>query len=275
MILLALGVGGACLWPMGLNGAIVDAGPWLLSPEGLGLVGLALPAAMLGLLLSATGHPATGLFVLAVAWSVPATLGGPIDPWLRRVEGASAYGGLSVEACLFAGLLAGYVLLLRAARPRLRDRLPRVLTSNHLGPDDPWGVAPVPLLIALATASLVGGGLAWALIQSSYTGQVTGGLVIAFTVAGLVAQSTSPRASLLGVALAPLVVCIAGAAWAATRFGDATDLLAAWFDGQVWGIALARPLDYASSGVAGSVLGFTLGQAFAQAKQAQADTTAA
>lgn len=266
LVTLSVLVGGACLWSMGEGEAVADAGPWLLSGEGVALLLRALPAVGLGLIAAAAGHPASGLFIVSVCLLMPAMVGGPLDPWLYRLGEASGYGTLLAESLAYGVLLAGFALLARGLRPVLRPRLPASLRSEHLGDDDPWGLSAVPLAVNLAIAALVGGVLAWGLLRSSYTGQVTGGLLGAFVLGAMAAHSFAPRVSLLGVALAPMVVAAVGYLGVLVSYGDAEALLAAWFRGELWGLALARPIDYAAAGTAGSVAGFGLGQALARAR---------
>ena len=267
VLTLSLILGGACLWPMGDGHAVVDAGPWLLRGEGVMLVVLALPAVALGLIASAAGHPGAGLFVLAVSLLMPAMVGGPIDPWLLRLESPGAFTAMAVESLAYAGLIAAYAVVIRALRPKLRGALPGPLRSEHLGSDDPWRLQPASIATTLGAMVLVGGVFAWLLLRSSYTGQVTGGLLAAFVLAGLIVHSFVPRPSLLATAIAPCVVGAIGFLLVTVQFATADDLLKAWFAGDLPGLALARPIDYASAGVAGGVMGAGLAQALAHARE--------
>ena len=268
----ALIVGGACLWPAGRLAGAAEAGPWLLSSEGVWLLLLAIPAAALGLGVSATGHPTAGVFVVAVSLLVPAVMGGPIDARLYRLDSVASYGGMGLEATAYLLLLAGYAWSVRRLRPPLRQRLPMNLRCAHHGDDgaaDPWGFAPVPLLLNLAAATLVGGVLSVVLLRSSLSGQVVAGLLLAFGLGGFAARSISPRPSYLGAIAAPLIVALIGYAWVLVRFPDPPSLLAAWFGGELWGLATARPIDYASAGVAGAILGIGGAEALAHARSLQ------
>lgn len=295
LIALALLVGGGCLWWAGREAMSVGHGAELLSPGGVKLLLLALPAAALGMIVSATGHPATGLFVVGVCLLIPAAVGGPIDATLYRLQSVSVYGSMLAEAAVWLGLLGGYAVLLRESRDRLRRVLPAWLTRAAAGGDpagpsepgqaeqtrpteqaasDPWGFSPVPLLTNLGIAVIVGGVLGVVLLQSSRTGQVFAGLILAFTAAGAAAQSLAPRMSVAGVIASPMVVAGIGYAWVLVRFRDSESVLKAWFTGELWGLATARPIDFAAAGVTGCVIGIGIARGVARARIAHLEAAA-
>jgi hypothetical protein len=278
LIIVALLIGGGFLWWAGREAMVVGHAAALLSPGGVKLVLLALPAAALGMFVSATGHPATGLFVLGVCLLIPAAVGGPIDAELYRLQSVSRFGWMLAESALWLALLAGYAMVLKASRERLRNVLPQGLkraAGAGLHGDrseatdaeaDPWGFAPIPLLTNLGIAVIVGGVLGVVLLQSSRTGQVFAGLILAFAAAGAVAQSLAPRMSVVGVIASPLVVAGIGYAWVLVRFRDSETLLGDWFTGDLWGLATARPIDFASAGITGCVIGIGIARGIARAR---------
>ncbi|MFW6335668.1 MAG: hypothetical protein ACOC3G_00865 [Phycisphaeraceae bacterium] len=280
LILVALLLGGGFLWWAGRDAMVVGQGAQLLSPGGVMLLLLALPAAGLGLIVSATGHPATGLFVLGVCLLIPAAVGGPIDAELYRLQSVSRFGVMLAEAALWLALLVGYAALLKASRGKLRNVLPgsllRAMLAEGAGGQsdaehdepDPWGFSPVPLLTSLGIAVIVGGVLGVVMLQSSRTGQVFAGLILAFAAAGALARSVAPRMSVVGVIASPLVVAGIGYAWVLVRFRDNEALLKAWFTGELWGLATARPIDFASAGVTGCVIGIGIARGIARARLA-------
>lgn len=280
LILVALLLGGGFLWWAGRDAMLVGHGAELLSPGGGMLLLLTLPAVALGLIVSATGHPATGLFVLGVCLLIPAAMGGPIDAELYRLQSVSRFGVMLAESALWLALLVGYALVLRASRLRLRNVLPGGLlratlpegsqgTSDAKADEsDPWGLSPVPLLTSLGIAVIVGGVLGVVLVQSSRTGQVFAGLMLAFAAAGALARSLAPRMSVTGVIASPMVVAGIAYAWVLVRFRDSEALLKAWFTGELWGLATARPIDFASAGVTGCVIGIGIARGIARARLA-------
>mgnify|MGYP006266517875 CR=1 FL=1 len=286
LIALALLIGGGCLWWTARDG-LLGGGMGMLIGGGWELLLLALPAAAMGVVVSATGHPATGLFVLGVCLLIPAAVSGPIDAALYRLQSVSRFGVMMAEAAMWLVLLLGYAAVLASLRQRVRDALPRVLTgrpggaheveepnAGH-GERDPWGFSPLPLVTNLGIAVIVGGVLGVVLLQSSQTGQVFAGLMLAFAAAGAAAQSFAPRMSVAGVIASPLVVAAIGYAWVLVRFRDNEAVLRAWFEGELWGLATARPIDYASAGVTGCVIGIGIARGIARARAVHLEAASA
>jgi hypothetical protein len=52
-------------------------------------------------------------------------------------------------------------------------------------------------------------------------------------------------------------------------------LLGAWFAGDLWGLATARPIDYVSAGVTGCVIGIGIARGIARARLAHTEAASA
>ncbi len=240
------------------------------------LAAVALPVLAACLLVSTTGNVLSGFFVLGVSLAVLAGAGGPIDGWMHRTfdhAGASAlaggfwsgYPGLLLETVFLTALVVGLGLAIQTLRRPLRERLPGLAVSLHLGPPHPVSLTHLHTLAGMVISTLVSGGMAWVLLRTGSTGQVLGSLILAFTLGSFMAQMLAPAGNALGFLISPALVAVVGYAWAMQT--PASAMQHAWIHDQLPGLALALPLYYFSAGL----LGASLGAGWAQAFSAKAD----
>jgi len=274
MILLALGVGALCWASAGDGSAWADGGPWLLSGDAATLLLLGVPAVLLGLWVSVTGHPVAGMFVCGGSLMLPAWIGGPIDPWLYASEQPGGYIHAIIESFVWAVLIAGMAMACRIVRSQFRDRLSERLASRHFGASDPWFGPMLPTLIGFMLATAVGLGMTFVLVQSSATGQVTWSVFVAFVVAGLVSQVTVRGGGILVVLLSPMLAAVLGYGYTIMSHANDVALLSAWYSEQLMGWAMVRPIDYASAGLAGCAIGIGVGQALDISRQSTQEQSA-
>jgi hypothetical protein len=232
------------------------------------LLAAGLPAVLLGTLTSAWGHPLTGVFAVAVSLCIVAGAGGGIDGFLWRQTLPGGYANLLAESILWLAALAGLLVLVQRLRGPIRRRLPNLATEQHLGGKMKLRLPDSTSIVAGLVTAGIGALLANFLLQSTAVGQVIGSLILAFLIAALLGQIIIPQANPVGILLSPLIV--AAATYAYVVFfggyrGDAA-VLAAWYHGELPGLALALPIYYASAGVAGSALGIGMAQAFEHAR---------
>ena len=224
-----------------------------------------LPAAVLAVMVSATGHPLSGVFSTAAGLGVLAAATGPIDGYLRRMTLPEGFGRLGFEVLL---LFVGWGCLLAVlgwVRGPIRDRLPKRLRGPHIG----GGLGRLDRSAALAglVCAVVGGVLANVLIQSSDSGQVIGSLVLAFALGGMAGQMALGPSNPTAILLSPAVVAIVAYWWVMIDQTSGEQVLATWYAGKLPGAALALPIHYASAAVAGCALGIGWAQTMIAAKQ--------
>lgn len=250
--------------------SLLDARVGVLA-GGLVLLALGLPALVMGLGVSATGHPLSGVFSVSVGLLFLAGAGGSAEGYLRRHALPAGYGWLLVEALLWAGLVLGLLAAVHRLRPGLRRRLARLATpkQKHWGDEIRLGPPDGRAMLAGVVAAAAGGVGCVVLVQSEATGQVIGSLVLSFTLAGLLAQMLVGPANPVGVLLSPLAVAVGayGYVLVGAGYGSEDALLAAWYARELPGPALVLPIFYASAGVAGAAMGIGLGQAVHAARE--------
>ena len=263
--------------------------------EGLTLLASAMPilavmkfalvmllAAIVGAFVGAWGNPLAGVFTMATALACAAVAGGGIDQWLGRVDSSRIYLTWAVEAGLWTALVWSLGSMCLEGGSRLRSRV-RSLTddSDQLSADSPTSDResqdqpsaatrdPIRRLLAdtrtLPKAVQTGGALAAAMIVGSIAGsilmptsdtwQVVWGLIVAYAIAGLVADQLFPRAQPMAILLSPLCSAVLWYLLAGLTGGEGDAMLQAYYTGQLWHMALALPIHYASAGVAGAAVG--------------------
>jgi len=245
---------------------------------------ISIPIAAMAAIVSAGGHPLSGLFVAATSLIIYTGMGGSIDSWIRAADSPASYRTLAIEMILWQ-IGAMLVLTLSALLRRwLRNRwswLSHEEFSDHsirlLSP------SPATFLAGLVTAA-VGGVATMVLLRSPDTGQVIGALVVAFTAGGLAGQYCFPTMrNPLGMLLAPAVVACIAYLYVSMQYSSSQDMLAAYFNQATPGTtmkdrlpaaAMALPIHYISSGLAGTILGIGLGQVIHVAQKQTVATTA-
>lgn len=226
-----------------------------------------LPAVGLGLFTAGTGHPLSGVFVVSAALVFLAVAGGAIDGLLWRIEVPSAYLWLTFEMLLWAALLVGVVALVQRYRLRVRRAAGVFRTDEHWGEGIDLGVPDSQGWLAGLIAAGVGALLANLLIQSTDVGQVIGGLLVAFTLAAMLAQMVLPTTKPAAIVLCPIVVAVLGYLQTWFGYADGDALKAAWYAEDLSGLAMALPIHYASAAVAGCVLGVGAAQSLDRARE--------
>jgi len=253
--------------------SLVDArvGMWR---AGLVLFLLGVPAILGGLYVSAAGNPMSGLFTTAFCLLILAGRGGAIEGVMhRQASGGGLYVQLGMELALWALAWCFLMFVIRKFRDTVRGRwVPvRLMTpfSEELTEEETpkFVVAFKPVM-----AGILCGALGWLgctyLIQSPSSGQVIGAILLAFTVAGVVARLIIPTGNVVFLILSPLIAgFIAYGQMALTHGGiTGTDLIALFQKGELPGPALALPIHWASAGLVGVTTGIGIAQALLRVK---------
>lgn len=175
-----------------------------------------------------------GVFAAAFGLAVLSFRGGTVSTVLRDLTPAATYGMFLAETVLLAGIAAVGMLVCRFLAPLpplalLDDEVPPKLTDRLLS-------------VGLQTAiTLV---LVLVLGQSDDKKQALAAVGIASLVATLVADQSLPVGFTPLAVMAPFAAALVGYAWALTAGGNNPS-----------GLVCAVPLDYASFGVAGTMMG--------------------
>jgi hypothetical protein len=295
MMLAALIIGTLCLLPIlpMLTAADGSSGLSLLDArigpvQACGLIILAsLPALLLGLYLSASGNPLSGVFTLGFALMILSAHGGSMTGLIWRqaerprdeASGGSIFMQLEIEMMLWALGWCAVMVLIRLLRTPIRDRLvPKRLRTTFssqmeiVEDDTPRFVLHVrPGMAGLLCASL-GFVLAKVLMQTPTTGQVIGSILLAFLVAGLAARLIIPTGNVVYLLLSPLAVGFATYAIAAVIHGSVSgdELILRWQRGEITGPTFAMPIHWASAGLVGVSIGIGMAQAIDRVRVAEA-----
>ena len=274
----ALVVGGLVWsWAAGPMGAADASGGISLFDARIGvlpglvlMVAAGLPALGLGVFVSATGNPLSGVFTVACGLMFVAIGGGPIDGYLQRHALPGAYGWLLAEMVLWAGLWGALLVGLMRGRAWLRPRVGRLSTEAYWPePEEGYTNWPsVRSLLAGLVSAAVAGGMCTVLLPVTDTGQVVGSLLLGFIIGGLLGQLVAPQASPVAILLSPAALGVAAYGYVLLSPALSTEqqVLAAWYGRELWGPALALPIFYASAGVAGAAIGVGMGQSISQAR---------
>ncbi len=234
------------------NHPLLTAG-WVLI---LGLV--ATGAAVLGRL----GSRVSAALALAAALTVMAWQSGSAEGWFRRMadlHGGAAYRHLILESSVWLIVWFAWLLGMGAWSRQFPG-----LAKHRRGLG--WGPR-LSGLVAGAITAVVGGVMAYIIIQTTARGQVIFGLLVAFTIGGLVSRLFVHRAGPIPVLLSPLLVACIGYALVGLQLQDPGALSAAWrSESQALRLGFALPIHYASAGVLGASLGLGLGGMFDDAQ---------
>jgi len=240
----------------------------------LALVALLAPVAAMGLVVSAMGNRLGGVFATAAALAVLAIAAGPADGWYGRAELPTGYWPLAIEALLWAGLWALLLALIDRLSPPVAGGLPRVISSDRPSHATRFHLPGGQGLIGCVIAAALGGVVSNVLLRSSDVGQVTGALIVGFTVGGVVARASVPSASPTAIVLSPMLAAMVGYGYLATRFITRDAVLAAKYQDALLGLGLALPIHYAAAGVAGAAIGLGLGHSLEHNAQQEKQTPA-
>ncbi len=238
---------------------------------------LGVPVVALGLFVSTTGHPLSGIFTVAAALAILAGTGGSIDGWLiRHVEAdalPAAYTGLIGEVLLWQiGVVIMLTVIARLRSP-LRTRYPALAYDDHLGVDVHIRLPQMQAVVAGVASAVIAGFFAYHLIRSTDAGQVMWSLILAFTAGGCLAHLTFPHSNPVGILLSPALVAIAAYTWImlGTPFHSSDGVLELAFNLRYRvplpaGLAFALPIHYVAAGTVGTTLGIGLAHAFEASK---------
>ncbi len=238
-----------------------------LFPALLILIVAGLPAIIAGLITASTGNPLTGAFTISLSLMPLAALGGSIEGYLRRTDLPTGYRPLAVEAFIWLILMAVVFVLIDRLRIGVRPSLEKLAVKRHLGTRTnmtlPGGR---PLLAGLVTAGL-GAFICNILIQTADGGQVNCSLILGFGTAALIAQMAVPQRNPLVILLCPMLVAAGAYLYTASAYPTTDDLLYALHSRSIFKLALALPVQYASSGIVGCTLGVGLAQTLDHARR--------
>lgn len=265
------------------------AGRWFSIPEHAGYeVSLALqPASASGLLLTgvvlflATGVATAiagsvrfdaGLFGAAVGLAALSARGGPMRYVTQAAGGSNVFYAMAAELLVLAAMLGlawfGLWLLYRQGRltgDALRDGLK----------DQPHSTTD--RLLALGTQAGATAILVLLLARTDEKKQVLAAVCVASFLATLLAYAVSPARPSVWFWAGPVVVGVIGYLAASATWGSTPS--AAWKSGQLGGFLapLARPLplDYASLGTAGAIMGYWTSRQWQRAKELETEAAQA
>lgn len=257
---------------------LLFSGSGMLMTLGLTLL-VSLPVLAIATIVSAGGHPLSGVFVAGTSLLFITGAGGPIDGWLYNLHSPADYRLLSVEMILWQ---IGTMLLLLAI-VRSRKPLQAAIPWLKAGQDD---LHPSPDVVTMPTPASLGSGLVCAavaavvgmvLIRSSDAGQVIGSLIVAFAAGGAAGQLVFPaHRQSLSMLCAPALVAIVAYLYVSVNYSSQEELLRAWFNqttpeaglmNRLPGLALALPIYYTAAGLTGVTLGIGLGQSVIAAQK--------
>lgn len=286
LMLVALVVGTLCLLPIlpmltaadGSSGlSLLDARIGVFGACGLLLLA-GLPALLLGLYVSSSGNPLSGVFTIGFALMILAGHGGSMSGLIWRqgdrpsseASGGSIFMQLEVEMALWALAWCFMMFLLRRYRARIRSRLVpgrlRTFFSTQL-PIEEDDTPRFVLHVRPGMAGLLCAALAFVLckvlMQTPTSGQVIGSILLSFIIAGLAARLILPTGNVVYLLLSPLAVGFATYAMGAVLHGSASadDLIMRWQRGEITGPMFAMPIHWASAGLIGVSVGIGMAQA--------------
>jgi hypothetical protein len=242
-------------------------------PAGIvALLGAVAPAVIIAGCVSAMGHPISGVFVVSIALVVLVSAGGGSRGFFYRHELPEAWRWLTVEALVLLLGLAGTLMGLHVLRPAMRRRLRGRGRVRLAGRRTRLTRLTASAALAGVIAAAVGGLLTHVLVRNTEVGQIVGGLVVAFFVAGLVGHVVAPSRYPAGVLGSPLVVATLAYLWMLGDDGATTEsILAALYGGTLPGLVLPLPLHYASAGLLGATLGVGLAEVIERSRSAPRD----
>lgn len=243
-----------------------------MAPGILIVVIAGLPAVIAALIAASTGNPLTGPFVMAGSLLPLAALGGSIDGYLRRADLPGGYKPLAAEAIIWLILLATAFIAIDLLRKKVRPSLDRLAVKRHQGSRMTLTqFSGKPLMAGLITAA-AGGFISNILIQTTDGGQVNCGLILGFGAGAMIAQMSVPQRNPLVMLLSPLLVAVGVYLWTAQAYPSADGLLNDLYTHHLLNLALALPIQYASSGVVGCAMGVGLAQTLDHVRKTTAIT---
>ena len=251
--------------------------------SGVAVVVLGLPAVLGAAVVAGRGSALTGAWCVACCGLVAgAGLGGGhrdtgglggLGGVMRRADEAGRlellYPAMAVEVVVWFGLLSVGLGLVDVLGGVVKRRLPARWTSRHLGGSlRLWGVSRAGLAAAAVVAA-IGAGLEQLTVVNAEAGQVAGGLILSFALAGLVGQTLFPNDRPWAMLMAPGLVAALGYGWAAWHYagtGGGGVMLEALYSRRLPGLAAGLPVHHVTAGVLGVVTGVGIGQVLDRAR---------
>ncbi len=241
-------VGGLACGP--LAGGLLLVG-CLAGAIGLGLLAGVFTPALWAAAIAAAGLAAVGLH------------GGSVEGLLRATDApvAAAYAGMAAELAVGALLWLGGLAVIERVDAALQQRLPQAARP----PQGPrlFAWAHMATMNAGLICAVVAAAIGFVLLRDPDPKQAVGGLIIAFMLGGLAAQTAYPRGAATGMLLSPALVGLAAYAWFAWQSGPTDVVLADLYARRLLPLALAMPLHYLGAGTLGCVLGIAWAKALA------------
>ncbi len=228
----------------------------------------AMPAILLGLLVSATGNPLSGVFSLSTALFLLAVNTGPADGFLWRSELPGGYSRLLIELVFWLVFMALFLMSVRGSSSLIRSRLPAGLVSDHVGDEMEIRWPGIQAVMAGLISAGIGGLLSNLMIQSTDVGQVAGSLMIAFCLSGFLAHLIISQPNPVVVLFSPILagMGIYLFVWLFSAYSSTDAVLEAWYRNRLPGLALVLPVHYVSAGFMGSCMGLGFAQSYEKAK---------
>jgi hypothetical protein len=267
--LLALGALTAADGSTGLS--LMDARVGLV-PAVVIVLAAGLPAIIAGLIAASTGNPLAGTFTISFSLMPLAAMGGSIEGYLKRTELPGGFRPLASEAIIWLVLLAVIFIVIDRLRTKVRPGLQKLAVKRHMGTRTQLAFPSLRPLLAGLVAAGAGAFICNILIQTSDGGQVNCGLILGFGVAAMIAQLTVPHRNPLVILLSPLLVAAVAYLYTAWAYPAGDELLYDLYSRNLLNLALALPIQYASSGVAGCALGIGLAQTLDHARHTSTAT---
>lgn len=253
-----------------LTAAAMSAGP---TAAAMMLIACLAAALALGLLAGLFTNALWAAGVAAAALAAVGLYGGGIDGLARMSDAtpAAGYGLLAAELAVGALLwLAGLALVERIAAAA-RQRLAQAVRPAEQHPLLAWSGGATVYAGLLCAA--VGAAVGFVMLRDPSPKQAVGGLIVAFMLGGLAAQTAYPRASAAGVLLSPVLVGLGAYAWMAWHGGTTDQMLADLYTRRLLPLAMAMPLHYVGAGTLGCVLGIAWARALAGEQDTQPATS--
>lgn len=248
-----------------------------------------LPALLGGLYAGSAGNPLSGVFTIGFALLVLAGQSGSMNGLiLRQAErettqprGGAVFTQLVIEMVIWVLMWCVFMFLIRRYRHLIRRLVvPRRIKTNFseqlTEEDTPRFVLHVRPGLAGLLCAVLGWVLCRLMLLTDEVGQVIGGVLVAFVLAGLVARLALPTGNVVYLLLSPLLVGFVAYAQGSVLHGSASadELIQRWQTGGIVGPMLALPIHWASAGLVGVSVGIGIAQAIDRVRAEETITPA-
>jgi hypothetical protein len=182
-------------------------------------------------------RPGIGVFAASFGLAAISIRGGTVSAVLRDLGASATYGMFLGETVVLAAIAAGAMLICRMLAPL--PPLAILQDDEHAKNGDRLLSVGLQTAITLVLVMVLG--------QSDVKGQALASVGIASLVATLVADNSLPVGFTPLAVMAPFAAALVGYAWALIAAGGSSN--------PANSLVTALPLDYASFGVAGTMMG--------------------